>query len=1418
MARAAVIPQSPPKPKRATRGRAKGSTTTKTGKPGPKPTKSTAVETKKKNARIALAQPSSRTESGSEEEDEEEEETDDEIGVIDQRVQRKSSARTGSSTKNAMGRGRKVAAAAVTDNDSESEDDDDELAQLDAPKKRAGRPKSKAAGKENGSTKAASKPRGRPKGTSVKTASEEDILRENTRRNARPQDSDQLSSSQQGRTEIFIATNSAMSRGPAKKKKVTFQELMDSEADEGELGEEPGPTTRRRRGTVVAKDQEGMGARPVRKAPATSTRGRKPAAGKKGGAKPLSPKKATQVAKGLLAYASSDVEEDELNCEKDDIKLVVLSPQKRGSGISGLASPVRRINFTPNKPSKSLDENGEPALPPAKAFDFGDSLFMSSPARRPPPSPFHFTLKETPKRGGLSFTDSVKPLARPESTPAHDSPLRASARKANLGTPARGSLFGREGDAISQPNFTPGQSSPLKTSPKKGIFGASFSTQQPTQHASTPFKASLLMSPAKKVRTPFKSSLTRVPSSLAKETRLQADTESDDETVSMYDESPLRAQNSENPLEFEDDEPSEEQEDRLTSEDSPTARVGKYADEADSAQSDYSEGADEEAMEEDEEEVSEDEISPFAVAYLAEDMASIMQEAEKMAREADAELEENDLEPPVEYELEEEPESTTPRDKLDEPDLEQEQEQEPVEAHDEDSDMEDTEKQEQPSFRHSFLDGLEDVFTESSPIRDIQAEDSAVPDVDADDEGSMSDERSADFQDATDHVDAHAEPTLIDQADADDVMSSGPIQPYEVEEVEDTPFMNFLLTHWAPSLPCVEICEPATPAEEPKENLLQTDVSEDDQSDMLDSAMSPGVSEHNTPVGQKEEPQRTSIPGKGPRFTLLAEQFSRWTTSSPAKETSRPRRRGVFSLSGRSSDVSSVTPRAPKTDIFANAPTFSTMPQPKMELPTPQTPEIHEDKEDQEADDTTKSEFEESMRRPMAEIKDDEAMDALQLPEEVIQNENVEEQPATASYPTLEGPEDEKENVVSLPMPATPAKNPALQTQTYRTVSKVPLKPGGEISPLKITRKRGRSLSMTSPVRSSPRIRNFTLPTTTHRVAESPPRKSPRLSHSSARKSQSKEVLKKALEAQQPNRARTPSRSASPSKTPRKQVAAYEQCLSGAVVYVDVHTTEGEDASGIFIELLQQMGAKCIRNWSWNPRMSVSPEESAASINNKVGITHVVFKDGGVRTLEKVRQAAGVVKCVGVGWVLDCEQNNEWLDEAPYAVDSSIIPRGGANRRKSMEPRALSNINGTLVKTDSAGSSTSRRQSTAAGNFIRSTTPLPSDDGSTPEDTPKYGPGHTEGDQRYWQTPKTPSAASLGYNLDSIGMSPATPFYLSQRSRLVQQTCPPKQTQQGLFSRTPSINGPPQHLKAKLEAARRKSLAFKPSIGSPLVE
>lgn len=98
-------------------------------------------------------------------------------------------------------------------------------------------------------------------------------------------------------------------------------------------------------------------------------------------------------------------------------------------------------------------------------------------------------------------------------------------------------------------------------------------------------------------------------------------------------------------------------------------------------------------------------------------------------------------------------------------------------------------------------------------------------------------------------------------------------------------------------------------------------------------------------------------------------------------------------------------------------------------------------------------------------------------------------------------------------------------------------------------------------------------------------------------------------------------------KTPIRTPGRDPALLRGAVVFVDVHTMEGADASAIFIELLTQMGARCVKAWNWNPN-----DEDASA---KIGITHVVYKDGGKRTMEKVRETKGVVQCVGVGWVLE---------------------------------------------------------------------------------------------------------------------------------------------------------------------------------------
>jgi hypothetical protein len=199
---------------------------------------------------------------------------------------------------------------------------------------------------------------------------------------------------------------------------------------------------------------------------------------------------------------------------------------------------------------------------------------------------------------------------------------------------------------------------------------------------------------------------------------------------------------------------------------------------------------------------------------------------------------------------------------------------------------------------------------------------------------------------------------------------------------------------------------------------------------------------------------------------------------------------------------------------------------------------------------------------------------------------------------------------IDLPAVFTPVRVLGERQRVFHTVSKVPLKPAAADSPLKVD-KRFATASRMQAQRQAPLPPSFTVP------------KLPSFEQGA--------ILT-------PVRSNSWSTAGTPVRTPRRDLN--DQVLKGAVVFVDVHTTEGADASAVFVELLGQMGARCVKAWSWNPNSVTSPEtgstdQAANGVGSKIGITHVVFKDGGKRTLEKVRESKGVVLCVGVGWVLE---------------------------------------------------------------------------------------------------------------------------------------------------------------------------------------
>jgi len=77
--------------------------------------------------------------------------------------------------------------------------------------------------------------------------------------------------------------------------------------------------------------------------------------------------------------------------------------------------------------------------------------------------------------------------------------------------------------------------------------------------------------------------------------------------------------------------------------------------------------------------------------------------------------------------------------------------------------------------------------------------------------------------------------------------------------------------------------------------------------------------------------------------------------------------------------------------------------------------------------------------------------------------------------------------------------------------------------------------------------------------------------------------------------------------------------LFGLVFFLDVNKIDGENSNQLFVPLIEQLGGECVPEWS----------------SNSMGVTHVVFMNGEIRTLEKVVATNGQVHCVNISWVLE---------------------------------------------------------------------------------------------------------------------------------------------------------------------------------------
>lgn len=332
-------------------------------------------------------------------------------------------------------------------------------------------------------------------------------------------------------------------------------------------------------------------------------------------------------------------------------------------------------------------------------------------------------------------------------------------------------------------------------------------------------------------------------------------------------------------------------------------------------------------------------------------------------------------------------------------------------------------------------------------------------------------------------------------------------------------------------------------------------------------------------------------------FTPLVDQLNSWNASSPDKLSRRPRQaRGVFSLGG--AEVLSGPDHIPAV-AQTISPAKSSFFDDQMAM--------HDDQNDTSCD--------ELLTVHPSDVT------ALQVSQESIASDEYGDENAMPSDPELLTAEQERDHTLT----CTPAKvfTPVKAVQRpleMHTVSKVPLRPSAEDSPVLPARQRSRSLGGPLAVVRQPNTQEHS-----HMRDEQP----------------GTPILAPTLAPQTPSSAMKLD-AETPGRTVRKGVMP--DVLKGAVVYVDVHTTEGADASGIFVDLLTQMGARCVKQWNWNPRAGMgsspdttdSPQGTSPDVSaSKIGITHVVYKDGGKRTLEKIRSSNGVVLCVGVGWVLE---------------------------------------------------------------------------------------------------------------------------------------------------------------------------------------
>jgi hypothetical protein len=172
------------------------------------------------------------------------------------------------------------------------------------------------------------------------------------------------------------------------------------------------------------------------------------------------------------------------------------------------------------------------------------------------------------------------------------------------------------------------------------------------------------------------------------------------------------------------------------------------------------------------------------------------------------------------------------------------------------------------------------------------------------------------------------------------------------------------------------------------------------------------------------------------------------------------------------------------------------------------------------------------------------------------------------------------------------------------------------------------------------------------------------------------------------------------------------------------------------------------------------------------------------------------------------------------------VPRGGARRRKSMEPKALANLNGMLVSTP-AGKQAQRECQTEPRAQPPPATPANRRDSClwvrTPESEDDDAP-HELDREADWAlltpVPKTPAPEMVARYAAEVS-EPATPSeyadmtFTSEREELLARTAP-QPSRYADLGRGVLGEEKDEMVMRRLVAARRKSLQYAPKVGSPL--